>query len=278
MGLTENFVRSDQPEQQPDIDVKAAGETFDRNTLAAEVQYEMNKRLRCGLRGGYSFFLFSNEPDDVAANRVEFNVGGIINYVLNSRTIAGIAYDFSDTAFKDISGKGSGKHSITLNYQYSVRKAFSVSAHAGYGLMYYREGEVITGASAGASLNFDISRLTTFSLNCDYSFDDSSREDYLAYRDYAIGGALRHNLTPRLAISAASSCSLWLYDTGYKVDNSGAGQDKMSSVIGFDCGINYKLTKMIDIGATYDTNAKFSDFGDDEYFVNHYLLTIRASF
>ena len=72
--------------------------------------------------------------------------------------------------------------------------------------------------------------------------------------------------TPELRESSASSRS------------SGSRADRQSELIQFQCGLNYRLTKKIDIGATYNTSAKFSDFNNDAYFNNIYMATVRATF
>ncbi len=278
MGLTDSFTMSDRPEMQRDIDVKVAGETFDRNTLKGELKYEINKRLRCGLDGEYSFFRFKSEPSDVSANREEFNGGGVIDYVIERRTTISGTYNFSETLFRDTNEKDGYKHSIGLRYSDRTRKAFNVNVYTNYDLIHYRDGEDINGFTAGTTLGFDLSRFTKFILAYNYIFENSSRADYLAYRTHSIQGSLNHNITPRLMTNVNSSYDLRLYAPEYRVSGSGAGSNRMSGSIIFGCGITYKLMKMVDIGATYNTNAKFSDFDDDAYFVNHYLLTIRAAF
>ncbi len=278
MGLTDGFTISDRPEMQRDIDVKVPGETFSRNTLSGEIKYEINKRLRCGLDGGYSFFRFKNEPSDVSANMAEFNGGGVIDYVIGRRTTISGTYNLQEMLFRDTNEKNGYKHSIGLSYSDRARKTFNVNVFTNYNLAHYRDGEDINGFTAGTTLGFDPSRFTKFTLTYNYIFENSSRADYLVYRTHGIQGSLRHNITPRLMTNVNSSYDLRLYAPEYRVSGSGAGSDRMNSTIIFECGITYKLMKMVDIGATYNTNAKFSDFDDDSYFVNHYLLTIRAAF
>ena len=278
IGLTDEFLRNDRAEQEEDIDVKVPGKTFNRNNLRAEAKYEISRRLRCGAQGSLSFTDFEERTTGALPNKTEFGSSGNIEYVIDKRTTAGVVYNFYTTLFEESDEKDSYKHTTHLTYSHRVLKAFTVNAHGGYDFISYESGEDVFGVSGGADLSFDISRLTKFTLGYNYKFEDSSREDYLVHRTHGFQARLRHNLTPRFVIGAVSFYNIWLYDSEHDISTTSAKSDKRSDVIGFGCDLNYKLTKIIDITATYNMNTKISDFSDDEYLSNHYLLTVRAAF
>ncbi|MDO8525675.1 MAG: outer membrane beta-barrel protein [Candidatus Omnitrophota bacterium] len=278
MGLAEDFIRSDQPNQQPDIDVKAGGGIFSRNTLRAEGKYEINRRLRCGATASYGFIDFTNEPADASANRNVFSGGGDIEYIIDPTAALAAVYNFNEALFTDTGKKDAREYSVSLRYSRRVTKAFNVIARGGYNFVSYRNGEDTNSASAGAILNFDISRFTGFTLSYDYGLENSSKKNYLAYMANTFRAGLKHSLTPRLILNVTSSYDIWFYAPEFNMDNTTAGLNKDSEVMTLECGLNYKLTKIIDLNATYNTSAKFSDFSDDQYFANIYTVSIRAMF
>jgi hypothetical protein len=279
VGLTEQFLRNNLPDQDDPIDVKVAGKTFDRNKLAAEIKYEINRKWRIGADGSYNFIYFKEWPSDAIPENIEFSGGINTEYVIDRRTTLGLFYDFSDAIFlKDQDQKGSVRHDMQIRYSHRIQKAFAVDTYAGYNLIAYDTGDDVTGAVAGTDLRFDISRFTQFAIGYDYGLNNSLKKDNLVYRSHSFHVNLDHNITPRLAVNARSSYNVWRYDSKYAIINSGSAPDRQSEVIRFECGLNYKLTKKIDIGATYNTSSKFSDFSNDAYYNNIYLATLRASF
>ena len=279
IGVLEKFVRSDAQDEQTGLDVKVAGEALNRNNLSMQGKYELTKKIRCGVTGNYGFVSFKETVKDTTPDRTEFGAGGDMEYVVDRQSIIRAAYNFYRWSFKESGNeKDSDQHSMSLNYLHKITKTSSVTAHAGYDLISYESRQETGSASAGFALDYAVSRFTKFNLKYNYALQQSLREQYLAYEDHSFQGGVTHYFNPRLTVGMNASYDLYLYNPEDSVSSSGITSKKVSHMVTSACYVNYKFSKNIDLGMEYYTNMKFSDFSDDQYFSNHYILNLKAKF
>ncbi len=278
MGLTEEFIRSDSQELEEGIDIKTAGVVMTKNTLKAEAKYELNKKLRIGAGTDYSLTNFEETAAGTSPNTNEITIGGDMEYLVSKNSVASLIYNFCDTFFKGSGDKDSYKNEALLRYVYDIAKAVSVGISGGYETINYRSGQEEGGVTAGLNLDYKVSRFTQANFRYEYSIHNSLRDNYLGYIQHGFSGDINHYLTPRVIAGASASAAVNIYNSSAAVNGANITTDKASFDLRARCFINYKLTKWIDAGAEYFLNMKFSDFADDEYISNHYIVNMKVTF
>lgn len=282
VGLSDTFNRSDYAVQETTVDTPVGGRTITTNVLNGETVYELTRRLRTRLWGNYSILDFKEEAEGNSGDHEAAAFGSGVGVIADPRSTIWASYGLRKTWFEKLKKKSSANHIVRLNFNRKVQKKFDVTVGGGYNFLHYDTGEEVRGFTADTDLKFFLSKFTDIDFAYAYGFTDSVKEDFLVYRSHTVKAAMRHTLTPRISMDAEIHYLLAYYDRDFEIKKSPSdpvlSDTKNSKTFGAQANMNYKISRIFDVGATYNVDVKFSDFEQDDYFANKYLVYVKAEF
>ena len=135
--------------------------------------------------------------DDLSNNLSEYRFGGTLNWILSSRKIFLVNYDFSASNYDAILRYDTNLHNLTFGAQYLHTRHLSFELGAGPSYEKTETFDPNWGYNGHVNLNYDIAKRTNITAGIEKGFDQKnfSANNNVIGRDQGLTGYWNYNLT-----------------------------------------------------------------------------------
>lgn len=206
----------------------------DRDVLLgqAEVNYAISPDTRVFLRGTYNDRQYDQQPPAVAVNR-------------------------------DSSG-----YEIAGGLQFDVTRLISGEISGGYLEQEYDALPDVDGLSYGASLNWELTRLTTVTISADRAVEETNQAGASGYLSSTVGAGVVHELTRSISLNANASFS----------NNDYEGSAREEDVWTAGVGAEYDLNRYLSASVGYGFDTRESSLANADYDRNKIWFGLTGQF